>query len=151
MGSRDCRAIAPAFLWLSLTACGPIEYVNQVTRRAESSVAAARAVDAPKYAPYWWMRATEYLHQARVEAAAADFQAANRFGRLATEAADKAHDEALLRARDPEARKELEAIDGRGLAPAIEADTSDADDAAGDAGAPLDAAARPAPGSGDAP
>jgi len=75
--------------------CGPIEYVNQVTRSASSSVSAARAANAEKLSPYWWTRAVEYLHQARVLAAHSDFQAANRFGRLSTEAADKARDEAL--------------------------------------------------------
>ena len=81
------------FLALALVVglgCGPIEYVNTVTRKADSAVEAARAVDAAKWSPYWWTRATQYLHQARVEAASADFQAANRFGRLAEEAAIKA-------------------------------------------------------------
>jgi hypothetical protein len=91
-----------------LLACGPIEYVNTVTRKADSAVEAARAADAPKWSPYWWTRAVEYLHQARVEAASADFQAANRFGRLAEEAARKAREEALRRAADPAAAKELE-------------------------------------------
>jgi hypothetical protein len=96
MAPRDRRK-----LWLLAVlaglGCGPIEYVNQVTRSADSAVAAARTAEAETYAPYWWTRAVEYLHQARVEAAAADFQAANRFGRLATEAAEKAREEALRR------------------------------------------------------
>lgn len=97
--------------------CGPIEYVNTVTRRADTAVEAARAANAPKWSPYWWTRATEYLHQARVEAASADFQAANRFGRLAEEAAVKAREEALRRASDPEAARELELMEGGGAAP----------------------------------
>ena len=84
-----------------VTACGPIEYVNQVTRRASSSVSAARAANAEKLSPYWWTRAVEYLHQARVLAAHSDFQAANRFGRLATESADKAREEALAGGAPP--------------------------------------------------
>ena len=87
--------IAILLLACAPLACGPIEYVGQVTRRATSEVEAARAVDAAKHAPYWWTRAVEYLHQARVEAAAADFQAANRFGRLAAEAAVQARADAL--------------------------------------------------------
>jgi hypothetical protein len=105
MASRDRRKLFA--LAALLCACGPIEYVNQVTRRADSAVAAARVAEAETYSPYWWTRATEYLRQARVEAAAADFQAANRFGRLATEAADKAREEALHVAADPAARAKL--------------------------------------------
>jgi sRNA-binding protein len=70
--------------------CGPVAYINQVTRRADDSVERARQADADKYSPYWWTRATQYLHMAREVAAHADFQGANRFGRLAAEAADKA-------------------------------------------------------------
>jgi hypothetical protein len=91
----------------ALCACGPIEYVGQVTRRADTAVSEARTVEAQTYAPYWWTRAVEYLRQARVEAAAADFEAANRFGRLATEAAEHAREEAIRVAADPDARQRL--------------------------------------------
>ncbi len=91
-----------ALLVLTLAACGPIEYVNTVTRGADSAVEQARAANAAKWSPYHWTRAVEYLHQARVEAASADFQAANRFGRLAEEAAAKARDEAIACAAAPE-------------------------------------------------
>jgi hypothetical protein len=79
----------------ALAACGPIEYVNTVTRGASSALDGARAANAEKLSPYWWTRAVEYLHQARVLAAHSDFQAANRFGRRAEEAANKAREEAL--------------------------------------------------------
>jgi hypothetical protein len=103
------RRLSLAFcLALGLGACGPIEYVNQVTRRADTAVEQARAANAAKWSPYWWTRAVEYLVQARAEAASADFQAANRFGRLSEEAAIRAREEALLRASDPEAARELE-------------------------------------------
>ncbi len=92
----------------ALAACGPIEYVNTVTRGADSAVEEARAANAAKWSPYWWTRAIEYLHEARVRAASADFQAANRFGRLAEDAAVHARDEALRRAADPNGAKELE-------------------------------------------
>ena len=101
-----CLALA-----LGLGACGPIEYVNQVTRRADTAVEEARAANAAKWSPYWWTRAVEYLGQARAEAASADFQAANRFGRLSEEAAIRAREEALLRASDPDAARELEVPD----------------------------------------
>ena len=84
-----------------LGACGPIAYINEVTRRASTSVDTARAAQADKYAPYYWTRATQYLHQARVAAARADFQGANRFGRLASEAGDKAVEEAAIVQKDP--------------------------------------------------
>ena len=109
MVRRRIHALAAALV--ALAACGPVTYVGDVTRKANDAVAAARAVQAEKYAPYWWTRATQYLHQARVEAAAADFQAANRFGRLAAEAADQARDEALHRAATPNRKPELAPID----------------------------------------
>jgi hypothetical protein len=83
------------------SSCGPIEYVGQVTRKASSQVAAAKAVEADKYSPYYYTLATEYLHKAREEAAAADFQAANRFGRKSEQAARKAKAEAIARAGQP--------------------------------------------------
>jgi hypothetical protein len=110
---------------LGLSACGPIEYVNTVTRRADTAVQAARAANAAKWSPYWWTRAVEYLVQARAEAASADFQAANRFGRLSEEAAIRAREESLRRAADPEAARELDVPDAPvkkqgGLAPVDE-------------------------------
>lgn len=108
-------------------ACGPIAYVNEVTRKASDSVDQARAAQADKFAPYYWTRATQYLHQAKVLAAHADFQAANRFGRLANEAAEKAIVEAAAAAKDPSKRPlELDhqvapAKDSAGVAPAKDA------------------------------
>ncbi len=88
--------------------CGPIEYVNQVTRRASTKVEEARAAKADKLAPYEYTLAVEYLTKAREEASFADYQAANRFGRLAAAAASKAAELAAARAADPrKAEKEL--------------------------------------------
>lgn len=113
----------------SLAACGPIGYVSQVTRTASTSLDEARAVNAAKYAPYWWTRAVEYLHKAREEAAHANFGAANRFGRLSAEAAEHAKADAVRRAADPTTMDEITAPPmstpargGTGLAPAIEDD-----------------------------
>lgn len=106
--ARRVTALALVLLIAATASCGPIEYVNTVTRGADSAVEEARAANAAKWSPYHWTRAVEYLRQARVEAAAADFQAANRFGRLAEESAVKARDESLLRAANPEAARELE-------------------------------------------
>ena len=84
-----------------LSACGPVAYINQVPRDAAKKVELARQLNAAKFSPYWWTRATEYLRMAREVAAHADFQGANRFGRLSSEAADKAAMEAEERGRDP--------------------------------------------------
>ena len=102
-----------AGLLVALAACGPIEYVNHVTMGASDKVEAARSADAAKWSPYWWTRAVEYLHKAHEEAAFAHFQAANHFGRLSEDAADKAREEALRRAADPAtAAKEMGPVDG---------------------------------------
>jgi len=96
--------VALAATVAAFAGCGPVRYVGDVTRTATDAVEAARAAHADKYAPYWWTRATQYLHKAHEVAAHADFQGANRFGRLATEAANKATEEAAIAARDPSHR-----------------------------------------------
>jgi hypothetical protein len=113
-------------LTVSLVACGPIHYVGGVTRGASAAVDDARAARAEILAPYWWTRAIEYLTRARVEAAHADWEAANRFGRLAEEAATTAVTEAAAAAADPSRRPLLEpeaapakeAVESQGSAPA---------------------------------
>jgi sRNA-binding protein len=95
-------AMRPWLLALALSAgCGPFAYANQVWSDAGPKVEEARRAEAEKYSPYWWTRATQYLHMAREVAAHADFQGANRFGRLAAEAAVKAREEAELAKSDP--------------------------------------------------
>jgi sRNA-binding protein len=102
-----------------LAACGPVAYVSQTTMQATSAVEDARAAGADKYSPYWWTRATQYLHMSREVAAHADFQGANRFGRLATEAALHARQEAEVAAKagPPPAKPDDKASD---IAPAKE-------------------------------
>lgn len=95
--------------------CGPIAYVNQVTRDASTKVDRARSLDAEKLSPYWWTRATTYLRMAREVAAHADFQGANRFGRLSSEAAEKAAAESEAGLKDPSKRP---VNPNQGLAPA---------------------------------
>ena len=128
---ESCAATILATLTaFAIGGCGPIEYVNQVTRKASASVAAARAVDADKYSPYYYTLAVEYLHKARAEAASADFQAANRFGRKAERAAAQAKLEALDRAGQPVEKFLPEVEDGAGgMAPLVEprADAGEAD------------------------
>ena len=108
LGPMEVRPLVLALLVsglaASLAACGPIAYVNEVTRRADDAVDSARAAEAEKLAPYWWTRATQYLHKARERAAHADFQGANRFGRLSSEAAGKAIEESEAAVKDPAKR-----------------------------------------------
>jgi hypothetical protein len=89
--------------------------VSQVTREASAKVERARSLGADKHSPYWWTRATTYLRMAREVAAHADFQGANRFGRLSAEAADQAADQARLSGGDTTKRPVEPA---RALAPA---------------------------------
>jgi hypothetical protein len=75
--------------------CGPVEYINQVTRRAATAVASAKAANADKLAVYEYTMAVELLHKAREEEGYADHQAAVRFGHKAEEMALKAKKIAL--------------------------------------------------------
>ena len=88
---------------LAAVGCGPIAYVSQ-TREASDAIDTARESQADKYAPYWWTRATQYLEKAREIAAHADFQGANRYSQLATDAAQKATEESRVAAHDPSKR-----------------------------------------------
>lgn len=126
------------------TACGAVGYVSRVTLSASSSVEAAEVVNAEQYAPYEYTRAKEYLHKAREEASYADFQAANRFGKLAHEAAVEARKLSVARAANkndtdwmpPESlRKGKGAGDSKSDGDAEEADeAADADSGDGDSG-----------------
>ena len=80
--------------------CGPIEYMNQVTRRAATAVEAAKAVNADKWAPYEYTCAVEYLHKAREEEAAAQHEPAIAFGHKAEDTAEKARQLSIARARE---------------------------------------------------
>ena len=82
------------------TACGPVQYVSQVTQRAAMEVAAARTAGAHKLAPYEFVTAELYLHKAREEAGYADYQAAIRYGKKAEIMAKKAR-RLATNAQDP--------------------------------------------------
>ena len=86
-------------LLLVALGCGPVTYINEVTRQASADVEAARAAQADRYAPYHYTLAVAYLRKAREEAAHADYQAANRLGRRASEAARSAIEVSLSRVR----------------------------------------------------
>jgi hypothetical protein len=84
-------AAVPLFCSLvSMTACGPIEYINQVSSKAASAVVSAKLAQADHYAPYEYTAAEEYLHKAREEAGYAQYQDAIEYGRRAEELANRA-------------------------------------------------------------
>jgi hypothetical protein len=83
------RALALACL-LGAGACGPVQYINQVPRKAQAELEAAEAANAAERAPYYYTLAVHYMRRARQEAARADYGAASRFGRKAEEAARQA-------------------------------------------------------------
>jgi hypothetical protein len=104
------RALVASVVIAALAGCGPVTYIGNVTRTASDDVEAARAVQADILAPYWFTLAVEYLRKAREEAAEADFQAANRLGAKASQAARKAREVAVRRATgapEPSARGEV--------------------------------------------
>ncbi len=139
---------------LAIAGCGPITYVNEVTRHAADQVGEARAAEADKYAPYYWTRAVEYYNKARELAAHADFQGANQFGRLASEAAEKAVSEAVEAKKDPSKRPLEEhppkqptapAKDEEPPAPAKDKETAPSSDPATPTDKPKDKKKKPAP------
>ncbi|HTE55063.1 MAG TPA: hypothetical protein VK698_29630 [Kofleriaceae bacterium] len=91
------RSLAVCLALGALAGCGSLLYIDRVTRTASADVEAARAARAEVLAPYWYTLAVEYLGKAREEAGEADFQAANRLGQKASEAARRAL--AVARAR----------------------------------------------------
>jgi len=78
--------------------CGPIEYLNQITRKASQAVAEAKKADAERWAPYEYWGAIEYLHKAREEGGYADYQAAIKLGKKAADLAQQARTLAVERA-----------------------------------------------------
>ena len=80
--------------------CGPVTYINDVTRKAATDVEAARAAQADQYAPYHYTLAVEYLRKAREEAAHADYETASRLGRHASRAARRAVELSIIEVRN---------------------------------------------------
>lgn len=143
--------VGMACAWLGgATGCGSVIYVNQVTRKASTSVEAAKAAEADVYAPYHYTLAVHYLRKSREEAAAADFQAANRFGRMSHEAAETARELAVERAANPRDTSwkpppGTPGHDGTAPAPATDGDEPGSEDGE----APSEDAAQPADAAGD--
>jgi hypothetical protein len=88
----------------SLLGCGPVEYLNQVGRRAPAALAQAQQRGAESLAPYEYTAALEYLREAREQAARSSYQRALDYGRRAEELASRAEGiarEKALRAAPP--------------------------------------------------
>ena len=90
-----------AFLCL---ACGPIEYIGQVSRRAATSVVAAKEAGAEKLAPYEYQLALLYLEKAREEGAYAQYQVSVEYGQRAEAFAVKAREIAIARTASKRSR-----------------------------------------------
>ena len=73
-----------------LVGCGPIQFVSQVTIRAEKAVAEAKLQQAAKYAPYEYYGAEAYLEQAKHRAGFGDFQTSYRYGQKSEKMAKEA-------------------------------------------------------------
>ena len=81
----------PIFVLLSAgAACGPIEFVSQVTIRAERAVNDAKLMHADRWAPYEYFGASAYLEQAKFRAGYGDFQTSYRYGKKAEKMAKDA-------------------------------------------------------------
>jgi hypothetical protein len=73
-----------------LFACGPIQFISQVTIRAEKAVATAKLHKAHIYAKYEYYGAEAFLEQAKHRAGFGDFQTAYRYGVRSEKLANKA-------------------------------------------------------------
>jgi len=63
--------------------CGPVEYLSQVSSRAATAVADAKADGAEQYSPFEYVAACAYLHEAREAGAHAHYQDAIEYGQQA--------------------------------------------------------------------
>ena len=73
-----------------IAACGPIQFVSQVTIRAEKAVSTARLHKAHIYAKYEYYGAEAFLEEAKHRAGYGDFQTSYRYGKKAEKMAKKA-------------------------------------------------------------
>ena len=81
-----CLAALTAICW----GCGPIDYLNTVTRKATRALAEAKTADAERLSPYEYWSAVEYIHMAREKAAYADYEIAIAYGEKAEKMAKEA-------------------------------------------------------------
>lgn len=84
---------------LGATGCGPIQSTSLIMD-ADVQLEAARAADAPKYAPYEYTLAEAYLHKAREEQGYADYQVCIDFAQKALDNAKKAKEAAVTQVKE---------------------------------------------------
>lgn len=84
-----------------VSACGPVQYMADVSGRATAAVEQARREGAETHAPYELTAASEYLKKAREEASYSQWQSALEFGATAEQLAYKALGLARERAGQP--------------------------------------------------
>ena len=113
------RRLVPAVISLAFLAssisCGPIQYISQVSIRAEKAVAAAKLQKADIYAKYEYYGARAYLEQAKHRAGFGDFQTAYHYGLKSEKLANKAVK--LAKRRREEERDVGDTPAGRAVAP----------------------------------
>ena len=100
LAPRALSAVAVFALMGGVSGCGPIMSTSLIID-AEAKLAASRAAEAEKYAPYEYTAATEYLHKAHEELGYADYGPAIDYAYKAAAAADKG----VKRASDEKSRE----------------------------------------------
>jgi hypothetical protein len=85
---RLLRAFVLVFLLPS--GCGPVIYLREVSTRAASLLAEARADGAEMYAPYEFTKASLFYDKAREDAGHADYQHAIDWGRRSQDCSNRA-------------------------------------------------------------
>ena len=88
LAHRALSAVAVFALVGGVSGCGPIMSTSLIVE-AEARVAASRAAEAEKYAPYEFTAAAEYLHKAHEELGYADYGPAMDYATKAAAAANK--------------------------------------------------------------
>ena len=101
---RLLAAAATVGLMVGGAACGPIQSTLLI-REAGVKLEEARAVEAPKLAPYELTAADAYLHEAREKQGYSDFELSIRFAQKASKLATDAKQKAMA-AREETARPE---------------------------------------------
>ena len=94
------RVLTALSLLAALAACGPVRSTKSLID-ADVELEAARAAGAQKSAVYEYTAAEAYLHQARVVAGYAQYQAAEEYADKATKFASAAKKKALAASGKP--------------------------------------------------
>lgn len=87
---------------VTVVACGPVEYLSQVSGRASSALLQAQRAEADRLAPYELTKASAYYTKALEEGSESSFQVAVEYGKRAEEFAQRAT--AVARERSAAAR-----------------------------------------------